>query len=791
MIELLSNLPYKTYAGLFLCSLLAGYWLTPKVSWLARGLGIFAQIRRNTAVPSLGGWVVSIPFIIGITLLLLLKNQVSGNMYMVPLHTRGLFFGSCLAVGIGLANDILHLERLPRYFLQVLLAGLGYYYGFRVEIFPTITHPLFTIGNIALTLLWIGGFINFFDLYNRLRPSFVPFSFILITSLLFIAFYFNHYRTIVVCSLLSGSLLGVFSHDKALRPNLGSSGTFFIGFVLAVTTLQSGFSIGIYGFLFFSIGTGLFLLFISNKGPINKPHALRPEDHLQLRSLNHYRQAIDLQMEVAEDTSTTWNLLGRGAKAFGYYSLWQCSSAGAQLSKWGHSTAPPTKTYPLWHSGGHLHILAPRDETAASQALFSSLVETYDRTRAKLVLTHVQERKNNLRIFLVNRYYAGTSATGQIIEELAEDLSRVGVAVSVITGGLSYENPTPIPGKDELLNGVHIHRLPATHFGRSSSLNRIMDFIFFYLFSLLRIVKTPPSSYTHIMTFTDPPLIALSGRLAQRFKHWKFIYNVQDLYPDTALALGALHKGPVYRLCARLNIQLLRQADAIITIGESMTAHIRQQVYPTTRIEAIPNWCDADKVKPTGTLPSELRRQLHLEDVFTLIYAGNMGIAQEIDVLIEVIEAFANSEDIQFVFMGGGVRRSDLEIAARQTSNVHFVAYQNKDSLCRYLDLADMGIVTLAPAMEGLAIPTRTYTYLAAGLPLLIIADRDSELKKFADAGLGAHFTPDAAKKIIHFLNEQIGRGREDRREETRSYFIAHFERRLQTKKYWKLLREM
>jgi len=269
------------------------------------------------------------------------------------------------------------------------------------------------------------------------------------------------------------------------------------------------------------------------------------------------------------------------------------------------------------------------------------------------------------------------------------------------------------------------------------------------------------------------------------------MYNVQDLYPDTALALGAMSKGFGYRLCSRFNTQLLRQADAVIAIGEKMATHIHQQVGSTIRIEVIPNWADAEKIKPTGESHTKLRKKLHLDDVFTLIYAGNMGLAQEIDVLMEVLEAFADSTQIQFVFMGGGVRKADLENAARQTANVHFVEYQSKDSLCRYLDLADMGIVTLAPTMEGLAIPTRTYTYLAAGLPLLTIADQDSELKKFADWGLGAHFTPDAAEGIVGFLQEQIRRGREDRREEIRAYFVAHFERRLQTSKYWDLLKEV
>jgi glycosyltransferase involved in cell wall biosynthesis len=318
-----------------------------------------------------------------------------------------------------------------------------------------------------------------------------------------------------------------------------------------------------------------------------------------------------------------------------------------------------------------------------------------------------------------------------------------------------------------------------------------MDFVFFYLFSLLWVAKTPASRYTHIMAFTDPPLIALSGHVAQRLKGWKFIYNVQDLYPDTALALGAMSEGLLYRLCSQLNTRLLRRADAVVAIGEKMAARIRRQVSSTTRVEVIPNWADAEKIKPTGESHTELRRELHLNDAFTLIYAGNMGLAQEIDVLIEVVEAFVGSTEIQFVFMGGGVRRANLERAARDFPNVHFVEYQSKDSLSSYLDLAEMGIVTLAPAMEGLAIPTRTYAYLAAGLPLLTIAHQNSELKKFADLGLGAHFAPDAAEEIVSFLKEQIRRGRKDRREEIRTYFAAHFERRLQTGRYWDLLEEV
>ena len=246
MIELLRDLPFKTYIGLFLSSLFASYWLAPKISWLARGLRLDSRTRssRDDHSHSLGGLATGLPFIFGISLLLLLKNQVSENMYIVPLQMRGLFFSSCAILALGLLHDLFRLKRFTRIILQIAVASIAYYYGFRTA--PSlIGETMIRLnGDLLLSLIWIVGLINLLDLLNRFFATFLIFCLLLVLMLMGVAFALAEYRTIIVCCLLTGGLLGQLSHDQTTRPALGSTGTYFIGFILAITTLQSSLTTG-------------------------------------------------------------------------------------------------------------------------------------------------------------------------------------------------------------------------------------------------------------------------------------------------------------------------------------------------------------------------------------------------------------------------------------------------------------------------------------------------------------------------------------------------------------------
>ncbi len=803
MIDFLRDLPYKTYTGLFLCSLFATYWLVPKVVWLARGLGLFSGVKSKDGhhSPTLGGLALGVPFIVGISLLLLLRNQVSENMYMVPLQMRGLFLCSCLILVLGFTQDLLNLNRILLLGFQGLVAVVAHHYGFRMEIIPVADGVFAGLGVLALTLIWIVGIVNLVDLFHRLKhlnDLCMSLAALLTLSLLSAAYLLDQYRTIVVCCLLMGSIIGYLSHDVGLRPSVGSSGTYFLGFVLAITALQSQIANGPSGIALLVLGMGL-IPFVLVGGMRLRGAPLprhREQSDLRLRSLHHFGQAFAFKMGATADREKRWALLCQAAGEFDYLGLVQQSSTGQTISEWGQPAgAGQISTFQLRCSGGVLLAWGegPKSdpEPLGQSHFFAALVEVFDRRQESAVMASVAERKSSLRVLLVNRYFAGMSATGQMLSDLAEDLVQHGAAVTVLTGGLSYEAAAPLAGRNELIKDIHLYRVPATHFGRTNALNRTMDFVFFYLFAVGWILRTPSQRYTHIVVFTDPPLVAIAGYVAKKAKGWQFVYGIQDLYPESALALGILKAGWFFNICDYVNRVLLREADAVVAIGEKMAAHIRGIVEKPKRLEVIPNWADGNKIAPAGKEAQRaLAETLNLSDVFTVIYAGNMGLAQEIDALIELLRALKDRQDIQFLFMGGGVRRRDLVAAVEmnQITNARFIAYQERTSLSEYLALADMGIVTLSPALEGLAIPTRTYSYMAAGLPILAIAGPTSELKTFAEQGLGVHFTPDSIAAIVDFLDTQITRGRRPADPAIRMYFSRHFDRSYRTARYWALL---
>ena len=799
MIEFLHDLPNKTYIGLFVSSLLASYWLLPRITWLARGFRLVAKTRsqRDYDTPTLGGLALGIPFIIGISLILLLGNQTSDNLYMVPLQIRGMFFGACGILLLGAMEDIFSLPRLIRLPLQIAIAATAYHYRFRTGLTQIADIDLGPYADIVFTVIWIVGLIYLFNLLQRYFRLFPLLILALTFILLGLAFSLNYFRTIMVCCLLSGGLLGYISHDQTTRPVLGSTGSYFIGFILAVTTLQSGITSSLLSILLIGVTIAILTLLLTLKSPLHLPFALtkKKQNNLYLKSLHNYRLASILRLQIATTAEQSWDALSMSAREFGYSAMWLQGNRGEVIGQWETPDDPLNEksTFAMKRSGGTLHLgyNTPSDATVIPlrHAHFSLIVEEFDRWRENQILTEIARRDSPHRALLINRYYRGMAATGQLIEELAEDLHRSGINVTVLTGDLGYESQTAQPGRNELADGVHIYRVPATQFGRSTFLNQIMDFSFFYILSLGWILKTPANRYSHILCFTDPPLIAVIGYVAQRIKGWKFIYSIQDLFPDNTIALGHMRKGSIFSFLQKINKQLIRQSHYTVAISKPMEAYICKQADGKIPVRRISNWADGDKIK--SARDQSLLTELGLDKVYTVIYAGNMGHPQGLDILVKVLINCKNWRNIQFLFVGGGAKRHLIAeaIASHAIGNARLVDYQRKIDLYQFFAVSDIGIVSLMPGLEGLALPSKTYSYFAAGLPILSIGAEHSELQTYADLGLGAHFTPDNLAAILAFLKREAENGSSFSHLDIRQNFETMFARPISTGQYADLIK--
>ena len=234
------------------------------------------------------------------------------------------------------------------------------------------------------------------------------------------------------------------------------------------------------------------------------------------------------------------------------------------------------------------------------------------------------------RVIAVNRFYApDSSATAQLLTDLAEHLTASGQPVTVVTSRMRYDDPTARLPARETLNGVTIRRVWTTRFGRAGLWGRGLDYASFYLSSLVVLLAEARPGDT-ILAETDPPLISIPACLAARLRRAHLVNWCQDLYPETAAALGLdWAAGPIGKVLRRLRNWSLNQADCNVVLCDSMLSHLQAEAVPETRLRVIHNW-PAPDIRP-------LPRHRRADEPFTICYSGNLGRTHNVEAIIDLI----------------------------------------------------------------------------------------------------------------------------------------------------------
>jgi glycosyltransferase involved in cell wall biosynthesis len=222
-------------------------------------------------------------------------------------------------------------------------------------------------------------------------------------------------------------------------------------------------------------------------------------------------------------------------------------------------------------------------------------------------------------------------------------------------------------------------------------------------------------------------MIATLGRLSQ-LKGSRFVYKVEDLYPDVAVALGTFKKGGIAdRFFSQLSDLLLKNADAVVALEERMATILRGR--GARRVEVIPNWADGDSIRPDPDAGSNFRQRHDLDDRFVILYSGNHGLAHRFDAVCKAASRLQeDAHDVVFLFVGGGPRREDVKVATKGLNNVRFLPYQPREELNELYNAADIHLVTLRDEVAGLLVPSKYPAALAAGKPVLLVGGSGAEI---------------------------------------------------------------
>lgn len=340
-----------------------------------------------------------------------------------------------------------------------------------------------------------------------------------------------------------------------------------------------------------------------------------------------------------------------------------------------------------------------------------------------------------LRILFFNRsYYPDVGATGQLLTELSEDLARdYGCRISVVAGP-AVVGPARgrsrgwFPLRREYHRGVEILRAWGTTLRPRRFAGRVTNYITYFLSSCLAALYVRRLDV--VVSLTDPPIIGLTAFLTARWNGAPFVFVCQDVFPEVAKLLQGFQSRAVHWLLDRISRFLIRNADRIVAIGETMQERLVQEKgADREKVRVIHNWADCSAISP-GEKRNPFSLAHELADKFVVMHSGNLGLSQSLEMIVGAAECLAEFPRIQVVFVGDGVTRAVLEkqVQVQGLRNVRFLPYQPKEGLRDSFASADVFVISLKRGLAGYIVPSKLYGILAAGRPYVAAVEESSEV---------------------------------------------------------------
>lgn len=402
--------------------------------------------------------------------------------------------------------------------------------------------------------------------------------------------------------------------------------------------------------------------------------------------------------------------------------------------------------------------------------------------------------EHGMKVLLVNQFFfPDVAAVAQLMADLAEDLTEKGIKVSVLCGRANYSREQNDPRvSNPYLKQVKVSRVPSLNLRGRSGVIHLLNYLSFLLLAPLRALILP--RYDCAIVFTNPPLIAVVGWLLKLLRGTKFVYVVEDLYPDVAIELGFLKRdGIVTKIADKVSSFLLRYADRVVVLGGRMKQELLLKGVKEEGVVIIPNWADDDDIQPVEKSKNWFAEKHHLKGKFVVQYSGRMGEGHDFSTILHAAKRLREYTDIAFLFIGDGPKRGEIAKFKEQHNldNVLILPYQDRATLRFSLGAADVALISLKSKLESLMLPCKVYGIMASGRPFIYIGSEQGEISRIAQAaGCGFTVPPGDATILADMVlkmyqDEQL---RQELGRKAREYFLGHFERKLATSRYYDLL---
>ena len=381
-------------------------------------------------------------------------------------------------------------------------------------------------------------------------------------------------------------------------------------------------------------------------------------------------------------------------------------------------------------------------------------------------------------IYSIN-YAPELTGTGKYTGELCEWFAERGHRVDVITAlpyypqWKIYDNFKGKKWHKEIIKGVNVYRVPLYVPEKVNGKTRILHEISFNLSSLVYWLPRFFQKYDVVIGICPPMQMGLWPYIYKAIRKRPFIFHIQDLQVDAARNLELIKNQYLIRFLEKIEKFFLRKATIVSTISEGMKRNIQGKGVKGNNIFLLPNWVDTDFIKP---LPKEqsLKKEFGFKnDDKIILYSGNMGEKQGLEIVINVAKRFKNKRNIHFVFVGEGAAKERLinMVKEKGLGNVEFFSLQPYEKLPNLMAMADLHLVLQKRSASDLVMPSKLTSILSAGGIAIVTAGAGTSLHDVVeDNRIAILIEPENEKMLYEAIHKNMNNNLEEIKANARSY---------------------
>jgi colanic acid biosynthesis glycosyl transferase WcaI len=372
---------------------------------------------------------------------------------------------------------------------------------------------------------------------------------------------------------------------------------------------------------------------------------------------------------------------------------------------------------------------------------------------------------NKLRLVVLCPHFAPDLApTGVVMTRIVTELAARGHELHVVTSLPWYRNHAIEQGwggrlwrteKTEWGSIIRVHPFPGK--SKSNLLRRALGFIAFSYAVGIRSVHADglPFKVDGVLAMSPPLTLGLTGWCTKIIRRAPLVFNIQDVFPDAAIQTGAISNKKIIAAAKWLERVSYQRSDAVVLLSQDLRTNIANKIDAKHhhRLHVIPNFVDTVAITPQDRM-TNYRSELGIGDQLVVMYAGNVGFSQSLNL---VVEAAARFSEVAFVVNGDGAARKKLQEDCAELANVYFGDYQPIERLSEVLATGDIHLVPLRTGLAAVSVPSKSYSILAAGRPMLAAIDLNTEIPNMLQqSGAGIAVEPDNAPAFIEALGRLV-----------------------------------